>query len=99
MHDVIIVGIPLIAILAGMFFNRSDGKDLRKDMIGDLKDVRGELRDLRTQMRGYRLTSVLHSSREARKGSIYLDRAISFAHTLLGCTSVCRPVVAQQFQR
>ncbi len=39
MHDVVIVGIPLIAILAGILFNRSDVKDLR----GELRDFRGEV--------------------------------------------------------
>lgn len=39
MHDVAIVGIPLIAILAGILFGRSDTKDLR-----------AELKDLRTEM-------------------------------------------------
>ena len=32
MHDVVIVGIPLIAILFGILFGRSDVKDLRADM-------------------------------------------------------------------
>ena len=32
MHDVVIVGIPLIAILAGLLFNRGDIKDLRAEM-------------------------------------------------------------------
>jgi hypothetical protein len=32
MHDVIIVGIPLIAILAGILFSRNDVKDLRAEM-------------------------------------------------------------------
>jgi hypothetical protein len=32
MHDVVIVGIPLIAILAGIFFSRSDTKELRTEM-------------------------------------------------------------------
>ena len=39
MHDVVIVGIPLIAILAGIFFSRSDTHSLRS-----------ELKDLRTEM-------------------------------------------------
>jgi DNA anti-recombination protein RmuC len=39
MHDVVIVGIPLIAILAGILFGRSDAKE-----------VCGELRDLRSEM-------------------------------------------------
>jgi DNA anti-recombination protein RmuC len=32
MHDVVIVGIPLIAILAGILFNRSDLKELRAEI-------------------------------------------------------------------
>ena len=32
MHDVVVVGVPLIAILAGILFNRSDIKDLRSEM-------------------------------------------------------------------
>jgi len=34
MHDVVIVGIPLVAILAGILFNRSDSKDLRSELNG-----------------------------------------------------------------
>jgi len=36
MHDVLIVGVPLLAILAGVLFNRSDSKDLRTE-IGALR--------------------------------------------------------------
>ncbi len=32
MHDVVIVGIPLAAILAGILFNRSDVRELRAEM-------------------------------------------------------------------
>ena len=34
MHDVIVVGVPLLAILAGILFNRNDIKDLRGEMHG-----------------------------------------------------------------
>ena len=47
MHDVVIVGIPLLAILAGILFNRSDSKDIRSE----IKDVRSEIKDLRSEMR------------------------------------------------
>ncbi len=53
MHDVIIVGVPLIAILAGILFNRSDARDLRseiKDVRSEIKDVRTDVKDLRTEM-------------------------------------------------
>jgi hypothetical protein len=39
MHDVVIVGVPLVAILAGILFNRNDVKDLRTE----LKDFRVEV--------------------------------------------------------
>jgi predicted nuclease with TOPRIM domain len=39
MHDVFTVGIPLLAILAGIFFSRSD-----------VKELRSEIKDLRTDM-------------------------------------------------
>ncbi len=39
MHDIVIVGVPLIAILAGILFSRSDTRDLR----GELKDLRMEI--------------------------------------------------------
>lgn len=32
MHDVVIVGVPLLAILAGILFSRSDVKDLRSEL-------------------------------------------------------------------
>ncbi len=32
MHDVVVVGIPLIAILFGILFGRNDTKELRTDM-------------------------------------------------------------------
>jgi len=46
-HDVVIVGIPLIAILAGILFSRSDVKDLRSE----IKDVRSEIKDVRSEMK------------------------------------------------
>jgi hypothetical protein len=39
MHDIVVVGVPLIAIFAGILFNRSDVKELRIE----LKDLRGEM--------------------------------------------------------
>ncbi len=43
MHDVIIVGVPLIAILAGILFSRSDIKELRSDVSKDIRDLRSEM--------------------------------------------------------
>ncbi len=55
MHDVVIVGIPLIAILAGILFSRSDNKDLRNEVRSGIKDLRNEMRDefraVRSKMR------------------------------------------------
>lgn len=41
MHDVVVVGIPLIAILAGILFNRSDIKDLRSEMNARFNEMNG----------------------------------------------------------
>ncbi len=46
MHDVIVVGIPLLAILAGILFNRNDIRELR----GEIGTVRGEINSLRSEM-------------------------------------------------
>jgi predicted nucleic acid-binding Zn-ribbon protein len=68
MHDVVIVGVPLIAILGGIFFNnqalgrvetRLDGRLDRlennlKDFRGEIRDVRGEIKDLRGEMTSLR---------------------------------------------
>ena len=43
MHDVIVVGIPLIAILAGILFNRSDTKELRAEMTDEFNSFRSEV--------------------------------------------------------
>jgi len=51
MHDVVIVGIPLIAILAGILFNRSDFTKLREDLKSDIKEVRSERKDFRSEVR------------------------------------------------
>jgi hypothetical protein len=32
MHDIVVVGVPLIAIFAGILFNRNEVRDLRADM-------------------------------------------------------------------
>ena len=40
MHDLVIVGVPLVIILAGILFNRSDMRDLRSET----KDLRSEMK-------------------------------------------------------
>ncbi len=32
MHDILTIGVPLVAILAGVLFNRNDTKDLRLEL-------------------------------------------------------------------
>lgn len=39
MHDVVVVGIPLIAILAGILFSRTDVRDLRAEMLSRFNKV------------------------------------------------------------
>lgn len=46
MHDVVVVGIPLIAILAGILFSRSDIKELSGEFRNEIKELRNEMRDV-----------------------------------------------------
>jgi hypothetical protein len=39
MHDLLIIGVPLVVIIAGILFNRGDAKELR----AELKDLRAEM--------------------------------------------------------
>ena len=50
MHDVIIVGVPLLAILAGILFNRSDIQGLRNEISGLRSEFKADIRDLRSEM-------------------------------------------------
>ena len=54
MHDVVVVGIPLIAILAGILFSRSDVKELRAELRGDIRDLRAEVKDVRAEVKDVR---------------------------------------------
>ncbi len=54
MHDVVVVGIPLIAILAGILFSRSDTKDLRSEIRSEIRDLRNEIRDTRAEIKDLR---------------------------------------------
>lgn len=57
MHDVITVGLPLLAIFGGILLNRADAKELRgeiKDVRSEIKDVRGEIKDVRSEIKDVR---------------------------------------------
>ena len=45
MHDILTIGIPVFAILAGILFNRSDLKDLRSELKGEIREEIKALRD------------------------------------------------------
>ncbi len=46
MHDVLIVSVPLVIILAGILLNRADTKELR----AEIKDLRNETRESRSEI-------------------------------------------------
>lgn len=46
MHDVLVVGIPLLAIVAGILFNRQDSREIREE----IREIRQELSALKTEM-------------------------------------------------
>lgn len=49
MHDLVLVGVPLIAILVGILFSRSDIKDLRAEMVARFADVQIRFADVQTR--------------------------------------------------
>jgi hypothetical protein len=53
MHDVIVVGVPLLAILAGIFFNRNDIKDLRAEMNARFNKVEDRLAGIDADLRQF----------------------------------------------
>ncbi len=53
MHDVIIVGVPLLAILAGILFNRNDLSNLRGEVRNDIKDLRTEMQSRFNKVEGH----------------------------------------------
>ena len=60
MHDVVVVGVPLLAILAGIFFNRNDLKDLRAEMNARFNKVEDRLAGIDADLRQfYHLTGKL----------------------------------------
>ncbi len=50
MHDTFTIGIPVLAILAGILLNRSDVKELRNEMRSELASVRSEMASLRSSV-------------------------------------------------
>ena len=66
MHDAFTVGIPLIAILAGILFSRSDLKDLRSEMNTRFTRVEGHLERIDADLRQfYHLTGKLEARMDA----------------------------------
>ena len=41
MHDLLTIGVPLLAILAGVLFNRNDTKELRGELMAFRAEVNG----------------------------------------------------------
>jgi len=44
MHDVLIVGVPLLMILAGLFFNNRAISEMRSKLKAEIRDLRIEMR-------------------------------------------------------
>jgi predicted RNase H-like nuclease (RuvC/YqgF family) len=60
-HDIIVVGVPLLAILGGILFNnhaldllRRDLKETKHELRGEIKDIRSEIRDVRAEIKDVR---------------------------------------------
>ena len=66
MHDVVVVGIPLLAILSGILFNRSDIKDLRTEMNARFNKIEDRLAGIDADLRQfYHLTGKLEGRIDA----------------------------------
>jgi hypothetical protein len=66
MHDVIVVGVPLLAILAGILFNRNDFKDLRAEMNARFNKIEERLAGIDAALRRfYHLTGRLEGRVDA----------------------------------
>ena len=66
MHDIVTVGIPLIAILAGILFSRSDIKELRAEMSARFNKVEDHLGRIDADLRQfYHLTGKLEARMDA----------------------------------
>ncbi len=66
MHDIVIVGIPLVAILAGILFNRHDVKELRTEMNARFDKVDQRFERVHDDLRQfYHLTGKLEGRIEA----------------------------------
>ena len=50
MHDAITIGVPLIAIIAGILFNRSDSRDIRAEVSSARKELHQEISGIRVEM-------------------------------------------------
>jgi chaperonin cofactor prefoldin len=67
MHDVIVVGVPLLAILGGILFNnhalellRRELKETKEELRAEIKDVRSEIRDVRGEIKDIRSEIWIH---------------------------------------
>jgi len=54
MHDAVQIGLPLLVIVAGILFNRSDAKQTRRELTDELRSVKAQfhmdLKELRTDV-------------------------------------------------
>jgi hypothetical protein len=80
MHDVITVGIPLLAILAGILFNRSDIKGLRSEIKELRSELKGEIHDLRLETR----TEIQELRSEMRTRFDLVDAELRYFHGTFG---------------
>jgi hypothetical protein len=71
MHDVIVVGIPLLAIMAGILMNRQDVNLLRGEIGGLRSELHSEVGSLRSELHSE--IGGLRSEMNARFDSIQRD--------------------------
>ncbi len=71
MHDTLTIGLPILAILAGILLNRQDVSGLRTEVNGLRNDLHSEINGLRNDLHSE--TNSLRSEMNSRFDSIQRD--------------------------
>jgi uncharacterized coiled-coil DUF342 family protein len=77
-HDLFIVGVPMLVILAGILLNRNDIKELRSEFRSEIKELRTEIKDVRAEI----------SDLRSESGSLRSDMMAQHAEVLVRLATI-----------
>ncbi len=84
MHDVLIVTVPLVAILAGILFNRSDMHSFRSEFKTELKELRSEMKTQIGELRAEMKSDIVELRSEMNARFDRVDAELRYFHGLTG---------------